>query len=793
MESIGGNIISSLGAGSGLNSTSIVQQLSDVEKAPRQAQIDSKKTTIEAQISDYGVIRSALSTLQDAAKNLSDSETFNSKSASFGQSDAFIPESLDENVPVGNYSFEVIDVAQSQSISTAVAYADPTDAIGKGTLTFDFGSWDAAEPPTTFTQNSDKDSVVITIDDSNNSLNGLRDAINAAEAGVVATVVNDGSGYQLLLTAESGQSNQLQVTAAEEVGAEGLASFDFNQSSMTMNQAQSGKDAILKVNGLEVTRSTNSIDDVIEGFNFTLAKADPGNIVNVSISEDKAGGEQAVRDFVETFNAFLEAIEPAVGFDSEEQEDGSLKRDPAASSIQSQLRTLIASSLGGIEEGFTSLTNVGIRTELDGTLTINENDFSKAFDENYDLVKTLFVPQATSTSDKIQVNSAREEAVPGTYAVNITQDAETGGLIGADASATLLADLAQNSTAGGYIGAASAFAATDFQTQGAVTGDYGFDISVDGGDAVSIVLPIADYADENEIAAALQLQFDISELNATITHDGTSFVIDSSSSGTSSSIAISNVLENTPGEFGLAAGSPVSGTGPNEDDFSFTVNVDGTESGLITIPLGTYASQEELAAIIQSQINNDEAIQATGGSVDVEWKGSRFEFDSRAFGSKSSVSVTAVGGQAVSLGLDSGASFSGKDVAGTFDGVAGFGLGKLLLPELDSDPYGISLVVQPGATSGDVNFSRGFGSELSQLIDTYLESNGLISQRETTLEKGLEDLEDDQDKLDARSSAHYDRLLSQFLAMERIISSLNGSRSTLDDIGNRLPFTAQSG
>lgn len=794
MDSIGGSIISSLGVGSGLNSNSLVDQLTEVERAPKQAQIDSKRENFEAQISDFGLIRSALSTLQEAADTLTDTATFNSKSASFGESSAFIPVSLDENVPVGNYSFEVLDVAKAQSLATGSAFDDPTDSIGKGAITLDFGSWDAAEPPTTFTQNTDKDPLVITIDETNDSLNGLRDAINEAEVGVTASIVNDGNGYRLLLTAESGQSNQLQISAAEEAGAEGLAAFNFNEAQQSMTQAQSGQDARLKINGLEVSRSSNNIDDVLEGFSFTLAKADPGNVVNVSVTEDKAGGEQAVRDFVDTFNAFLEAIEPAVGYNDETEEYGSLKRDPTANSIERQIRNLIASGVGGITDGFSALTNVGIRTERDGSLSIHEDDFNLAFSENYDLVKTLFNPQASSDSDKIKVNSFRDEAIPGSYDVVITQQPEKGRLMGVPASASLLGDLSAASNSGNFTGAASGFANMDLATQGAVEGDYAFDIAIDGADAVTIQLPIADYADESEMAAALQSQFDAEGIEANIVHNGSEFVVTSRATGSNSSVAISNVVEGTPGEFGLAAGTAAAGSGPNTGDYDFQINVNGVKSGTISVALGDYASQDELALYLQAQINNDSALKASGAEVDVSWNGEGFDMVSRDYGSKSKVVVTNLGSAAADFGFGQGqgSSIIGRDVKGTIDGVAGFGVGDVLLPSLDTDPYGISLKVKPGATEANINYSRGFGTELSKIIDGYLQNNGILAQRESGLNDKLESMDDEQTKLDTRMDAYYERLLSQFMAMESIVNSINSSGSALDNIENSLPFTSSN-
>jgi len=684
MESVdGSSIISALGAGSGINTRSIIDQLVEIEKAPKQASIDSKRETLETKISDFGLTRSALATLQDAVALMADGTAFEAKSATFTDSEALIPQALDNEAPVGDYTFEVQDIARAQSLSTNAAFSDLSDAVGKGTLTFKFGEWDTQNPPEVFTQDTEQESFTVIIDDSNNSLIGLRDAINAAERGVQASIINDGTDYRLVITAPSGASNELEITVAEDgasptnTDANDLSRFAFGAgiagANQQMIQNQSGNDAALVVNGLDVTRSTNEIDDIIDGFTFSLTKADPGTVMNVSITEDKAGAEETVRTFVEAYNLFLETMEPITGFNEEEEADGSLKRDATARGILNQIRATIISAIPGLDEGFTTLGSIGIRTELDGTMSIDEETFTSAFEDNFDLVKDLFSPQTDSTSDKIIVNSFGAQTVPGSYAVVITQDPEKGSLVGAAAAGTLL---------------------TDLTTAGA-------------------------------------------------------------------------------------------------NDYDFTITVDGTASGTISVTPGNYTN-DQLAALLQSQINGDETLKAAGADVDVIWNTDHFEVTSRAYGTKSTVSVTAVGASAGDLGLDSGTTTQGKDVAGTFDGVTGFGVGNVLLPALNTDPSGLSLIVEPGATSANIDFSGGFGRELDQLIDQFLQSSGTIENRETTLNGDLEELDDDQEQLDRRIAAFQARLESQFLAMESILNGLNTSGTFLDGILDRLPFTASS-
>ncbi len=682
---IDNNIISSLGAGSGINSSSLVSQLVEIEKTSKQDRIDTKRETYETQISDFGLLRSALATLQDAADLLMEDDSFSAKNATFTESTALLPSKLGDDAPVGDYTFEVLAIAQAQSLSTNATFSETSDTVGKGVLTFSFGQWDdALDPPETFTVDTDRDAFNITIDDTNNSLAGLRDAINAADEGVQASIINDGSGYRLVITAPSGASNELQVTVAEDGGtpsntdANDLSRFAFGAGVAGANQQliqnQTGADASLVVNGLTVSRSSNEIDDVLEGFEFTLAKAAPGEVIAVNIFEDKTTAEESVRGFIDAFNAFLEVIEPLTGYNEETEEDGSLSRDATTKSIISGIRDTIADAIPGISSGFTSLAAIGIRTDLDGNLSIDEDALTAAFADNFDLVKTLFAPVTSSSADKITVNSFGTQTVPGSYDVVVTNDPAKGNLVGVASAGTLLADI----------------------------------------------------------------------------------------------------------------------NGAGATDYDFTITVNGKTSETISLTPGSYADEDALAAHIQSQVNNDATLIANAGKVDVIWNTDHFEITSRTYGSKSNVSVTAVGGSAADLGLDTGTSTAGSNVAGTIDGVVGFGLGNVLLPELNSDPYGLTLVVQPGATTSTINFSGGFGRELSTLLDQYLQSSGIIDTREDNIDDKLDTLDTDQDKLDRRISAYQARLQAQFLAMERIVSSLNSSGGFLDGIMDRLPFTAQT-
>lgn len=692
---IDNNIIQSLGAGSGIDTNSLTKQLTQIERAAPQNRIDTKREKAETQISDFGLISSALATLQDAAKELTDPEGMFSKTASFTESNALVPTELGTEVQPGSYNFTVEDIASSQSL-TSTSFSSKSDAVGEGVLTFRFGSVsvDGAGAMLTtngFDQDLEAEEVQITIDSSNNTLEGLRDAINDADFGVQASIVNDGqNGYVLQITAESGVNNQLEISVAEAGGSptdnddSGLSRFTFNETASQLVQKQAGADAHLTLNGLDIYRESNSIDDIVEGLKMDVLQAAPGETVTITVSEDKAYAEQKIRDFVEAYNLFLEAIEPAVGTTEQENEDGdtvqvtgSLATDALAKSMLSQVKSVIASAIPGLSDSnFTSLGAIGIRTELDGSISINEKTFSSAIEDNFEDVQKLFAPNTATSDNGIYINSYNDNTLAGEYDVVVTTQPSKG------------------SYQGNALGGITAF--PNFDSTGQL--------------------------------------------------------------------------------------------------YEFTIQVDGYTSSTLTLADDVYASQDDVAEALQTLINADSTLSAKGASVTVEYDSdnNRFDITSNKYGASSNVSITAASTNLVDdFGLLVQTGTAGTTAAGTINGVSAFGSGNVLLPALGQPGEGLALVIGESATSATVNFSRGFAGEMEALIDEFLGSNGLIAARETNLEDSLDKLDDEQESLDRRMSAYEERLINQFISMERILSSLNTSGGFIENLIDSLPFTAK--
>lgn len=673
------NIISSLGAGSGIDTKTLVSELVAIERQPVEQRLDKQQTRIEAQISGFGALKSGLSDFQALLRPLADPSTFNARSVSFTESASVTPTKLDPNAAVGNYQVEVEQLARSQSLATGV-FSDSRAIVGTGTLNISFGSWDAG----VFSQNSQRESVQIEITQSNNTLEGIRNAINASNSGAQASIVRDGNDFRLMITSPTGEQNALRIEVNADPGS-ALESFSFDGSPGGLTQNQAATDSIVKINGLAIRRDTNDIKDVISGLEFTVNRPTaPGEVINFAITEDKATGEQAIRDFVEGFNDFFKFANTLTGYTRNENNElvrGDLATDSIAKSIVTTMRNLLVSAVPGVSGNFISLANLGIRTELDGTLSINERDFKAAINNNFEQVAAIFSQSLTSSSSQIVATpgTAIANAQSGRYEINITQQ----------------------------------------PTKGSYTG--------------------------NEI----------------------------------------DVLWQDPANFPLSIA---------EGDISFRVRVNGIESGQINLGAKDYSNMNELLSDLQNAINSDSKMRAANYGVDVSFDEAtnQIALTSREFGSSSNVVVTATTSRlSDELGLVVRSGNAGRDVAGTINGVAGFGAGNILLPALNTPASGLNFTIQPGATSAVVDYSKGLSGELNRLIAQFLQKDGAISMREDNLNAERANIDVERERLDARMDLRLQQLQAQFLAMERIISSLQATGDQLDGILDRLPFTAK--
>jgi flagellar hook-associated protein 2 len=434
--------ISAPGLGSNLDVNSIVSQLMTIEQRPRLL-LDAKEAAYQAQLSAYGQLRGALSALESAVHTLASPSRFEGRSATAADS-SVLSASAGAAAANATYQVAVTQLAQQQSLSSG-AQGSASAAIGSGTstvLTFDFGTISGGTltggvyTGASFTQNGELPSRTVTIDASNNSLQGIRDAINAANVGVTASILNVGGAtpYRLVLQSTGGGSaGSLRVGVSGDAALASLLGYD-PAGVQNLTQTQAAQDASLSVNGVAVTSPSNTLAGTIEGVTLSLAKV---GTTTVSIGRDPTAAQTAVQGFVKAYNDLNTMLHDLTRFDAANQNTGALVGDAAARTIQSQLRNALSSALaGGDSNTLRVLAQVGISFQRDGSLALDAGKLSQALSSDPGGVTRLFASGAAATDSLVKVAGSGAATVPGTYGVEIAQLATRGQLVGS-AAATL--------------------------------------------------------------------------------------------------------------------------------------------------------------------------------------------------------------------------------------------------------------------------------------------------------------------------------------------------------------------
>ncbi len=407
-------MITASGIGSGLDVNGIISQLMAIERRPIDA-LDQRKSKIQSQLSAYGQLRSALDTLRSAAQALGSPAKFAVFSASVADT-SVASATAGTSAVAGTYSLQVNQLAQAHKLASAgIDNAAPD--LGPGTLTIDFGTYDAGT--NTFTANPDKAPVAITIASGAHTLSDIRSAINAANAGVSATIIDDGAASRLVLSAsDTGASSSLRVTVTEGAGgtnnandtdAIGLSALAFDPTATAgagrnLTEVAAARNAELVLDGITVGSASNTVAGALEGVTLVLLKTTAA-ATTVAVSRDDATIRQRVEDFVKAYNDFdklarsLSAADPATGTSSTLTGDGALR------SMQTRLRAVLGSQVTGTTGAYAYLNEVGIAFQRDGTLAVDGATLDQAIRDPAKDIGQLFGSAAGSTGIATQIDT----------------------------------------------------------------------------------------------------------------------------------------------------------------------------------------------------------------------------------------------------------------------------------------------------------------------------------------------------------------------------------------------------
>lgn len=440
--------ITSTGLGSGLDVNGIVTKLVAAERQAADTRNNVKEADDNAKITAFGSFKGALSDFQSAISSLKQTSNYQKITADSSDSTAVTASALSV-ADVASYQLKVKNLAQSHALAS-MAYADPSTVVGSGTLTINFGTT-SYDPDTQiysgFSQNTAKTSLSLTIDSSNNTLSGIRDAINKANAGVSAAILNDGTGNRLVLkSTDTGVNNSLQIHVTE-TGAAGLANLAFDGSNPKMTQTQAGKDALVNINGLDVNSSSNTISSALKGVTFNLLQEQADKIVTVNISRNNSDLNSKLSTFVDKYNALISAVKSVSSYDAATKTAGVLLGDSVLQGGMSQIRAALTNTVAGAAENLRTLSDVGFGLQKDGTLSFDSAKFNAAQSDDIEGVTALFAVLGRPTDDNVQYISSTKDTKAGAYEVTVTQAATQGALNGGAITLPLTVDGTNNSLA----------------------------------------------------------------------------------------------------------------------------------------------------------------------------------------------------------------------------------------------------------------------------------------------------------------------------------------------------------
>lgn len=385
--------ISSPGVGSGLDVNSIVTQLVAIERQPI-VHLQSQVSSLQTKLSAFGKLQSNLSALRDAASALTRAGTWN-QTAGTSSDAASVVVTTDANSLPGSYSVEVAQLARAQS-NISKTYTAATDFVGEGTIHIELGAWGAGS---SFTPKPGAAAVDISVGPPAKSLAEVRDMINAAQAGITATVLTDASGARLVFrSSATGAANGFKLTVTDgdgnSVDTSGLSALAYDPSVgvVTMAQALAAANASALINGAPVSSASNTMSNVVDGMTLTFQRVTSA-AVQITTAPDKDAIRKKVEAFVSAYNDLNKELAAQTKYDSGSKNAGALQGDSAAVGLRAALRATLRGN-SAASTVFTRLADIGCDTQQDGSIKLDPSKLDNAL-ANLGEMKKLFAASDT--------------------------------------------------------------------------------------------------------------------------------------------------------------------------------------------------------------------------------------------------------------------------------------------------------------------------------------------------------------------------------------------------------------
>jgi flagellar hook-associated protein 2 len=368
--------VTASGVGSGLDINSIVSQLVNAERAPQATRLDSKEALIQARLSAFGSLKSALTTFQNSLSALKNADTFTKRSATSSDSAVFTATTTSA-AAAGTYTVKVEQIAAKHTIASK-AYAGGDAVVGSGVLNF--------------SQNGETFSV--TIADGEDSLTAIRDAVNSANdnTGVAASIVTDQDGAHLVFSSsKTGLDNAIQVDVTPSATDTGnLNDLAYIAGNFAMTEKAEAKDSIVVIDGFTLNSDNLTFEGMIEGITIDIKTAKPGENLSLTVKHDTAAVKKSIEGFVSGYNNLMTTLNDLTAYDPEADTAGLLQGDSTTRSVANRIRQEMSTLVGGLDVELNSLAELGITTIDKGKLKLDASKLSSVLNTDFANVAGVF-------------------------------------------------------------------------------------------------------------------------------------------------------------------------------------------------------------------------------------------------------------------------------------------------------------------------------------------------------------------------------------------------------------------
>lgn len=767
---IGSTLLNSL-TNSTFDVGNMAKVLAEADVATQRGIVEKGNTKATTELSALKYLEVNLNAFNSYVTDLSSPDIFLQKQVTSTDETA-VTATASSSAVVGSFSVISEQLAQSHTQVANQTFASQFDSLTNGTFTINVGGQ---------VHN-------ITVDATNNTLEGLQKTINAGDYGITASVINNGGSYQMMFSSKnSGASGEFSVSGIPEFDTLGLT---------TTVEAQ---DAIMNMNGVSIASSTNTFEGVIEGVSINLSSAKPGQTNTININQDATQVTDTIKSFVDVYNQLETIFDEMGAYDASKLTEEELQSDQylyygdlAGNNILRQIRSELKNTLSGaideISGNINSLGVIGISFGLDGQMQLDETKLNDVAANDISAFAPLFATGGTSTDTLVNVLGGSDKTQTGTYALDITQLATRAQVSGNAATVT-----ADEQVSGDKI--------TNSANASIIDAGASLDITIGGvNQNIDLSALAQTYNTKDDVATALQGALDTAFGGnlATVSYDvaQSRFEIAANAGQGAVTVNSSTGLVNQ----GFQEATLYSGVGLVDltaAPVSFDIKVDDSVSTTINIAQQRY-TLDELASVMTNNINANTDVSTKGNSVTVSATGGVLSIGSNRFGGFSSIDVTNVSAGFANAGFSANLAGTGQSVDGTLTTASGtINIGAYadssdgrrinisdfaVIGGNDAEVRGLSFEVLGGTTGarGDLSFSRGFASRLEETVNSYFNADtGLIARRTDALDTKIENYKERNTALDERFNKLEMKYRLQFSMLQSIMSNAEATRSQL--------------